>query len=409
MGSPLKFFIVDDDRIAIKMHARYLAPVAASVSSKTSATEALQEIIAVRPDCVLLDLMMPGLDGLSLLRQLRQDPSLSRMCIIVVSSKAYASDRQQAMALGADGYIVKPVNPDHFCAEVLRIVEDRIELTFWGVHGTLPVPGPYTVRYGGNTNCVSLSLARGTFMVLDAGTGIKVLSDHLMASGGSPTEIKIFISHPHWDHINGLPFFAPLYVQGNDIEIYGPAHGGIGMRALISGQMDGIYFPINIKKFAASVTFHDLREETFSIDDIQIRTMLLNHPGHCLGYRFDYRGRSVCYLTDNEIYPEGEPRYNPFYLDHLSDFVRGADALITDCTYTDTEYLTKIGWGHSSISAVVAWAHRAAVKTLYLYHHDPSQNDQAIDAKLALAQSQLATLKSGTHCVAPAEMQRFLF
>jgi len=408
MASQRKFFIVDDDRITIKMHSRYLAPVASSVTGTTSSTEALGEIIAARPDCVLLDMMMPGLDGLALLRQLRQVPSLSGLRIIVVSGKAYAADRQRAMASGADGYIVKPVDPQTFSAEVLRIVEDRIELAFWGVHGTLPVPGPHTVRYGGNTNCVSLSLAGGTFLVFDAGTGIKVLSDHLCACGGPPTAIKIFISHPHWDHINGLPFFAPLYMQGHDIEVCGPAHGDIGMRELIAGQMDGIYFPINIKGFSAQVSFRDLHEETFQIDAIRIRTMLLNHPGYCLGYRIDYRGRSVCYMTDNEIYPADSPRYNASYLDQIAAFVQGADALITDCTYTDAEYGGKVGWGHSAVSSVVDWAHRGEVKTLYLYHHDPSHNDQAIDAKLAGARSGLETLKSRTHCVAPAESQRFL-
>ena len=407
MASQIKFFILDPDRSSLKLHASYLAPLAASVNGTTSPDQALGQITAQRPDCLLLDMMMPGLDGLGLVRQLRAEPSLHAMRIIVVSGKAYDADHYQALEMGADGYIVKPLDPDHFCAEVLRIFQDRIQLTFWGVHGTLPVPGAATVRYGGNTNCVSLMLGRGFFLVFDAGTGIKVLSDQLKHYG-IPKDIRIFISHPHWDHINGLPFFAPLYKQGHHIRIWGPAHGAIGIRELIAGQMDGVYFPINIKKFAAAVNFRDLHEEAFEIDSIQIRTLLLNHPGFCLGYRLDYRGRSVCYMTDHEIYPAAMKQHNPQYLAKIIDFAQGTDALITDCTYTDAEYLTKVGWGHSAVSSVVAWAHEAGVKTLYLYHHDPAQNDQAIDAKLALAQSQLGSLKSSTHCIAPAETQRFI-
>ena len=407
MANPLKFFILDADRTSVRLHTRYLAPLAASVTGTTSPVVALTQIVAQRSDCLLMDMTMPGLDGVALLQQLRREPSLAALRIIAMSGRTCDADRRRALELGADGYLTKPVDPDHFGTEVLRIVQDRILLAFWGVRGTLPVPGSATVRYGGNTNCVSLMLARGTFLVFDAGTGIKVLSDHLLENG-IPQDIHVFISHPHWDHINGLPFFAPLYMEGNDIRISGPAHGAVGMRQLIAGQMDGVYFPINIQEFAARICFRDLGEETLNINKVQIRTMLLNHPGVCLGYRIDYRGRSVCYLTDNEIFPADMVQHNPAYFDKLIAFVQEADALITDCTYTDAEYMNKVGWGHSAVSRVVAWAHKAGVKTLYLYHHDPYQNDQVIDDQLALAQSQLATLRSSTRCIAPAETQRFV-
>ncbi|MEA1970790.1 MAG: MBL fold metallo-hydrolase [Thermodesulfobacteriota bacterium] len=286
-------------------------------------------------------------------------------------------------------------------------MEENIKLTFWGVHGTLPVPGQNTVRYGGNTSCVSLEFPRGNFFIFDAGTGIKELSNYLMSERHTLTKATIFISHPHWDHINGLPFFAPLYTNGNEFEICGPSNGNMSMRKLISGQMDGVYFPINIKEFTAAVSFRSLVEEMFDIDTIKMQTMFLNHPGQCLGYRLDYRDKSICYVTDNEIYPESSRFYSESYVNKLADFVSDTDVLITDCTYTDEEYEGKIGWGHSSINQVVELADRAKVKNLYLFHHDLDQTDDDIDDKLKMAQSVLEKKGSSTICTAPKEKESF--
>lgn len=401
------FFIVDDDRLFIKVVTKFLEIEGQAVSSSSSSVNALQQIIEKKPDCVLLDMMMPEMDGLELLKRLRKEPDLIGMKIVMVSGKTYEFDRKRAFSFGADGYITKPVDPKKIVIQLQRVIEDKIELTFWGVHGTLPVPGNKTTRYGGNTSCVSLEFSKDHFFIFDAGTGIKVLSDHLMAEQRPLVGAKLFISHPHWDHINALPFFVPLYIPGNEIEICGPAHGDTTMRELISGQMDGVYFPINMKEFSARVYFRDLMEETFEIDMVKVQTLLLNHPGHCLGYRVDYKGRSVCYITDNELYPESSRSYNEHYLNQLADFVRGTDALIADTTYKDEEYGDKAGWGHSAIGPVVDLADRGEAKTLYLFHHDPDHSDDDIDAKLETAQSMLEKRKSATRCVAPKEKDLF--
>ena len=141
------------------------------------------------------------------------------------------------------------------------------------------------------------------------------------------------------------------------------------------------------------------------LDGIAVKTLLLSHPGNCLGYRVEYKGRSVCYITDNELFLPDSQQHNPHYVDRLTAFVSGTDALITDCTYTDSEYVTKVGWGHSCVGQVVDLAHRAKVETLYIFHHDPDQNDDAIDAKLQAAQDRLVSLGSDTRCEAPAETQ----
>lgn len=405
MAKTLQFFIVDDDQISIKLLSKILEKESHIVSHNTSSTSALTEIIEQVPDCVILDMMMPEMDGLELIKRLRAEPDLDATKIMVVSSKSYEFDRKRAFSFGADGYITKPINTKKIVDQLHRVIQDRIELTFWGVHGTLPAPGKQTTKYGGNTSCVSLEFAKGSLFIFDAGTGIKALSDYLVAENRPLVGAKIFISHPHWDHINAIPFFVPLYTQGNEIEIFGPSHGDTSMRELISGQMDGVYFPINIKEFSAMVTFRDLKEEEFEINGIKVKTMLLNHPGHCLGYRVEYKDKSVCYVTDNELYPKSNQFYNKFYLDQLVDFVAGTDILITDCTYTDKEYEAKIGWGHSAVSQVVDLAVHAKVKTLYLFHHDPDQKDADIDAKLKTARAMLKKRKTSTRCEAPREKQ----
>jgi phosphoribosyl 1,2-cyclic phosphodiesterase/ActR/RegA family two-component response regulator len=401
----LNFFVVDDDPEMAEFMAELLIADGHQASFSTDSANVAEKIASEKPDCVLLDLMMPGLDGMELCAELRNFPELSETKLIVVSSKTYHYDRKKAFKSGIDGYLTKPIREKTFVSNVLRIYADKMDLSFWGVRGTLPVPGEKSLRYGGNTSCVTIEFARGEFLIFDAGSGIKELSNWMMGLGKKKIEAKIFISHPHWDHINALPFFVPLYIQGNIFEVFGPRHDDITVHQLISAQMDGVYFPITIQEFASSVTFRDLHEEELEFDGITIKTMLLHHPGQCLGYRIEYKGRSICYITDNELFLEDDDEhYDSFYVKRLAKFIEGADALITDSTYTDEEYTNgKVGWGHSCISQVVDLADRAKVKTLYLFHHDPDQDDDAIDAKLATARSLLEERGSSVVCEAPTD------
>ena len=277
-------------------------------------------------------------------------------------------------------------------------------MTFWGVRGTLPVPGHRALRYGGNTTCVSLEFPRGPLFVFDAGTGIKELSDHLIRHGRARLATTIFITHPHWDHINALPFFGPFYVQGAEVQVCGPRQDDRGIRDVISAQMDDVYWPITIKEFAASTSFRDLEEEQLTVEGIRVKTKFLSHPGICLGYRIEYAGRSICFITDNELFLESSPQYDAHYVKGLTEFISGTEALITDCSYFDEEYAERrVGWGHSCVTQVAELAHRANVKNLYLIHHDPSQSDEDIDAKLEQACDVLKKLGSKTACMAPSE------
>lgn len=401
----LSFFVVDDDPEMAEFMAELLKEAGHQATFHTDSTNVAEQIAEEKPDCVLLDLMMPGLDGMELCAELRAYEELNDTKLIVVSSKSYHYDRKKAFKSGVDGYINKPIREKDFVSKIMRIYDDKMDLSFWGVRGTLPVPGEKSVRYGGNTSCVTIEFSCGDFLIFDAGSGIKELSNWMMSLGQKKIEAKIFISHPHWDHINALPFFVPLYIQGNIFEVFGPRHDDITVHQLISAQMDGVYFPITIQEFASSVTFRDLHEEELEFDGITIKTMLLHHPGQCLGYRIEYKGRSICYITDNELFLEDdEEHYDSFYVRRLAKFIEGCDALITDSTYTDEEYANgKVGWGHSCISQVIDLADRANVKTLYLFHHDPDQTDDDIDAKLATARKLLEERGSSVVCEAPTD------
>jgi len=403
----LNVHIVDDDPDVLIVVEALLQDFKANVKTSTSSKTALGEIIEEKPDLVILDLMMPEMDGLDMCRLLRKEADLAKMKIVIFSGKSYEQDKQRALSMGADGYITKPLVTDEFIQTIQDIIEEKVEVTYWGVRGTLPVPGEKSLRYGGNTMCTSVQFPKDNLFIFDAGSGIKQLSDHFMSKQGSSVQAKIFISHPHWDHINALPFFVPLYIPGNEFEIFGASHGNVTMRELISAQMDGVYFPIRIKEFAARTYFRDLREEEFRINEILVKTMLLSHPGTCLGYRLEYKNKSICYITDNELFPEGSRDYNANYWGKLTSFVQDTDILITDATYTDEEYIKKSKWGHSSVSQVTKLAHDAEVKELHLIHHDPDQGDDEIDAKLKTAQNLLSEWKSTTKVVAPQERQSF--
>lgn len=404
----MRFFVIDDSESIAQVATLLLQQAGHTVSYSASPSQALKDVPAFRPDCILLDLIMPEMDGFELCKKFREIPELAAAKIIILSAKSYDFDKRRAKQLGADGYIVKPIKAEDFIEKISKILAKQLTLTYWGNRGTLPVPGQGSLRYGGNTSCVTLQLNSEPLIVFDAGTGIKNLSNHLVASGAKRLTAKIFISHPHWDHINALPFFVPLYTQGNEIEILGPSQGDSSTRAIISTQMDDVYFPVTIREFSARVFFHDLREESLAVGDIQIDTLLLKHPGNCLGYRASFNGKTVCYITDNELYPIDSPNYDAVFEERLVRFIYGADILIIDATYLDEEYPAKIGWGHSCTSEVVRIANQARVKSLHLFHHDPDQDDNAIDRKLAQARSGLERLGSSVKCLCPAEGSQFV-
>jgi len=257
-----------------------------------------------------------------------------------------------------------------------------LRVQFWGTRGSLAKPGRARARYGGNTSCVQVTSAAGTLLVLDCGTGIHDLGCALMASGKKPIKGSILIGHTHWDHIQGLPFFAPLFVPGNEWDIYAPRGIGQSLRETLAGQMQYTYFPISLEAMGSKIRYHELVEGVFNIADIKITTRYLNHPALTLGYRMESGGATVVYACDHE--PFSKPAevasrdYNIRDQRHV-EFLTGADLVVHDSQYTAAEYPQKIGWGHSTMEYAMDVCRTGGAKRLAFTHHDPLRDDAAID------------------------------
>ena len=253
-------------------------------------------------------------------------------------------------------------------------------LTFWGVRGSIAACGMETIRHGGNTSCVSIEHG-DCLVILDAGTGIRKLGTHLLGRGRpGGVEGSILLSHEHWDHIQGLPFFAPLFSAGHRLVIYGEPKDR-GLEDIIRNQMRAPYFPIALDAFEASIRFVEVGpgQEIGLGEGVRATTHRLNHPNGALGYLLNVAGKKVAYVTDHEHEPG---RLSP----DVVAMVRGADILIHDSQYSrDLLQRDRGGWGHSAWEDVVDLAIEARVETLYLFHHDPDATDDDLDERLSRA------------------------
>ena len=246
------------------------------------------------------------------------------------------------------------------------------KVKFWGVRGSIACPGANHIQYGGNTSCIEVSCG-GERLILDAGTGMRNLGHWLMRK--NTKHATILMSHTHWDHISGFPFFAPAFKEGYSFDVMaGHLGNGLSIKDVFSGQMTHPFFPVPLEVMNAEMNYHDFKAGD-SIDlssRIHIKTAPLNHPDGATGYRIEHRGHSVCYVTDTE-HVVGKPDENILAL------IEGADLVIYDSTYTDKEFESKIGWGHSTWQEGIRLCKAANVKSLAIFHHDPDHEDRFLD------------------------------
>jgi phosphoribosyl 1,2-cyclic phosphodiesterase len=271
-----------------------------------------------------------------------------------------------------------------------------MKVKFWGVRGSIASPGPKTVRYGGNTTCIEIRTDNNELIILDAGTGIFPLSQTLLSE--LPVTANVLITHSHWDHIQGLPFFIPNFIPGNTLRLHGsfdPVSGN-GIEQVMSVQLQYSYFPVREAEMKARIEYVTLQpNQTIEIGTAKVTPYLLSHPVIDFGYRIECNGKSVFFTGDHEppynIYEPNDDEYKDYqgFVDEKNESIAKAienvDVLIADCSYTDSEYPGKKGWGHGTFTSSILSAHAAKAKVLFCTHHEPTRSDDALEAAFAQA------------------------
>ena len=263
--------------------------------------------------------------------------------------------------------------------------DGRFRVSFWGTRGSIATPGELTSKYGGNTPCVYIQYGDDA-VILDAGTGIRPLGQELAKNIAveGPAAQHIMLSHTHWDHIQGLPFFAPAYIPDCELRIYGSPRKESALAAILEDQMNNNYFPVKMDELAAEIAVIEIEEDSISIGGVEITTReQFCHPGGSVAFKLCAGGRKIVYSTDVELNalfevenPSAETESRG---DDYRKFISGVDLLIADGQYTAGEYAAKKGWGHTSVSLLLRIAHEQGVKQLIVTHHDPDHSDEFID------------------------------
>jgi phosphoribosyl 1,2-cyclic phosphodiesterase/CheY-like chemotaxis protein len=409
--------IIDDDSAYRKVTGELLRQHGWETLLADEGDEGIRLAKAHRPSIILCDLLMPRCNGFQVCRSLRADENLRNSRIVVTSGRDFASDRQAAFAAGADEYLTKPVGPGVLVKLLSSLIGSAAspeqaatpatglptttQLKFWGVRGSIPTPGPGTVFYGGNTSCVEIR-AEGQIVILDAGTGLRLLGRQLMSEfDDQALDLTLLLTHTHWDHIQGLPFFLPVYKPRNHLLILGYEGARHGLDNVLTSQMESPFFPIGLREVPANVRIEELKELSFTIGPVHVQACFANHPGICVGYRLFTAAGSIAFFPDNEPYhsqsrqsgsasDEATLEFARGQQSKLIDFLRGTDVLIMDSQYDRSEYQDHIGWGHGCLDDVVTLALQASVKRLFLFHHDPNHDDAKIDAMVAHARKLVA-------------------
>ncbi|MFH1454010.1 MAG: MBL fold metallo-hydrolase [Armatimonadota bacterium] len=269
-----------------------------------------------------------------------------------------------------------------------------MKIRFWGVRGSIPAPGADTAKYGGNTACAQLIMEEDKFIIFDCGSGIRALGKNILTHYPDKNiKSHILLSHTHWDHIQGFPFFGPAFIEGNQFIIYGPYDLNKKLEDTLAGQMEYRYFPVKLTDLKSRISIQELKGNEAVIDGVTVKAKYLNHTSPTLGFKIEHNGKALAYCTDNESYHipsldqkdyKSEFKKGDF---EFVEFIKGVDLLIHDAQYTPEEHIQKAGWGHSNWKYAVQVAREAGVKKLVLFHHDPDHPDKFLDKMLSESQN----------------------
>ena len=405
-----RVLVIEDESVIQQLVRAVLTSEGHEVHAVPDGAAGLEALESYHPDVVVLDLLTPRMHGYQVIQRMRRAHRTRRTPIVVMSAQAYAADQRKALEVGADAFLSKPFMPEDLTALVSRLLSN-VRVRFWGVRGSIATPGPETVRYGGNTPCVTVERGRD-LLILDAGTGLRALGLNLQSEArGEALALQMLITHTHWDHIQGFPFFVPAFVAGNRVDVYGPPSIDKPLWRVLRGQMDPEYFPVALGEMAADVNVHEIHDRHLQVGAFSVTPQYVNHPGVTMAYRIEIGGTTVTYATDTEPYRTlmagnehaDADAYGTERDGRLAEFASEADLYIADSQYTPKDYETKIGWGHTCYTDAIRVALEAKARRVALFSHDPMHDDDAIDRKLAHCRELVAEAGSDLEVIAATE------